>query len=140
MNSSPTEDGKPSEIRRVLDASALLALILKENGGARVDEALAEGAAICSVNLAEVITRLVDYGLTAVEIGATLEGLQYQVIDFEDSHAWAAGFLREPTRALGLSLGDRSCLALAQTLGVPALTADRAWAQLKVGVAIEICR
>jgi PIN domain nuclease of toxin-antitoxin system len=38
-------------------------------------------------------------------------------------------------------LGDRSCLALPLQLGVPALTADREWKQVKVkGLRIELIR
>ena len=44
------------------------------------------------------------------------------------------------TRAQGLSLGDRACLALALRLGLPALTTDRAWVELDVGVAVRAAR
>lgn len=43
-------------------------------------------------------------------------------------------------RALGLSLGDRCCLALAMVYDLPVLTADRAWAQLRLGLKIELLR
>ena len=45
-----------------------------------------------------------------------------------------------PTRATGLSLGDRACLALAQRLRVPAVTADREWANVNVGITIQLVR
>ena len=50
--------------------------------------------------------------------------------------------MRPATRAVGLSLGDRACLALAAELGVPALTADRGWAGVAeaAGVAVQVIR
>jgi PIN domain nuclease of toxin-antitoxin system len=37
-------------------------------------------------------------------------------------------------------LGDRACLALASARGATALTTDRAWAALGIGIAIELAR
>jgi PIN domain nuclease of toxin-antitoxin system len=37
-------------------------------------------------------------------------------------------------------LGDRSCLALARSLGAPLLTADRAWQRIDLGIEIELIR
>jgi ribonuclease VapC len=54
---------------------------------------------------------------------------------FDSSAALAAvfaGWLRPATRTLGLSLGDRGCLALAQAQrGAQVVTADRLWKELK---------
>ena len=44
------------------------------------------------------------------------------------------------TRALGLSLGDRACLALAVALNAPVYTADRTWKKLKLGTRIHVIR
>jgi ribonuclease VapC len=62
------------------------------------------------------------------------------VVDFDVPQAKVAGDLRRLTRIQGLSLGDRACLALAQALGLPAMTADRAWAGLEVGIEIRTIR
>jgi PIN domain nuclease of toxin-antitoxin system len=51
-----------------------------------------------------------------------------------------SGLLREATRAAGLSLGDRLCLAAARARQARVLTADRSWAGLDVGVEIEVIR
>jgi len=67
--------------------------------------------------------------------------LPADVIDFNSAIALAAGLLRQATRQLGLSLGDRACLAAAQTLGnLPVLTADRIWAELSVDFKITVLR
>lgn len=63
-----------------------------------------------------------------------------EIVAFDAELAYHAGHLRGLTKAVGLSLGDRACLALAQHLGLPALTDDRSWADLPLGVAIQVIR
>ena len=123
----------------VLDASALLCLLFEEPGAERVEAALGS-ACIGAVNLAEVVGKLVDRGVAPGEAVADLRGIDLEVIDFDRAQAEAAGTLRAATRAAGLSLGDRACLALAETLGATALTTDRPWAGLDCGVAVEVVR
>ncbi len=111
----------------VLDASALLALLKREQGGEVVAEALAQGAAIGAVNLSEVVARLAEAGMPEPDIRQVIEPLGLDVIAFDADLAYLAGMLRATTRQLGLSLGDRACLALGRRLGLPVLTTDRAW-------------
>ena len=124
----------------VVDASALLALLNQEPGSARVQGALASGVAIGTVNLAEVVAKLAEGGLPEPVIRSMLETLGLEVVPFDGALAYRAGMLRAATRQLGLSLGDRACLALAERLGVPALTTDRAWATLQLGIAVQVVR
>ncbi|TFU15780.1 type II toxin-antitoxin system VapC family toxin [Thermus tengchongensis] len=128
-------------MKAVLDASALLALLLDEPGAARVEAVLAEGAAISAVNLAEVFSNQAERGHApeAVRERLVREGLLGQVLEvfpFTEEDALEAARLRP----LGLSLGDRACLALARRLGLPALTADATWEGLDVGVKVEVVR
>ena len=123
----------------VLDASALLAFLNEEPGAERVEALLAQ-AVMSSVNLSEVITKLMEAGMSEVEINQVLTYLSCQVYPFEMDDAWSAAKLRPLTRAKGLSLGDRACLALAHKLGLAALTADRAWAELSWDIAVEVIR
>jgi len=125
--------------RVVLDASALLVLLHDEPGAAEVAEALEE-AAVSAVNLSEVVAKLLDAGMPRDEAEDVLGGLGLDVRPFDADSAWAAGSLRARTKAAGLSLGDRACLALAKALGVPALTADRAWAKVPGGVEVKLLR
>lgn len=118
----------------VLDASAPLALLQGEPGAERVAAALPR-AAISGVNLSEVVAKLTDEA-----IRASLAGLDLDVRPFDEDLAYDAGELRPATRARGLSLADRACLALARRLDAKALTADRAWLGLEVGVVIEAIR
>ena len=123
----------------VLDATALLALLHDEPGAEVVAEALPHSS-ISTVNLAEVIGKLVDSGLPEEDIRTALAGLGIEVIPFDDDLAYRTGLLRNVTSPYGLSLGDRACLALGLRLGQPVLTADRIWATLKVGVKIRVIR
>lgn len=117
----------------VVDASALLALLNRESGEERVADALADDAAMSAVNLSEVVAKLIDAGRREAEIRAAIEPLGILIIEFDADAAFAAGLLRRTTRQTGLSLGDRACLAVAQQLDAPALTADRTWADLDLG-------
>jgi ribonuclease VapC len=123
----------------VLDASALLAVLRAEPGAERVEPRL-EGAGIGAVNLSEVVAKLDEDGVPEAEIRRAVGRLELDVHAFDAAQAYAAGVLRRTTRALGLSFGDRACLALAQRLGALALTADRSWSRLQIGVAVEVIR
>lgn len=122
----------------VLDASALLCLFFQEPGAERVEARLA-GARIGAANLAEVIGKLVDRGVDGAAVAAEIAELDLEVVPLDRAQAEAAGALRATTRALGLSLGDRCCLALAAALGATAVTTDRAWADL-AAVEVELVR
>jgi ribonuclease VapC len=123
----------------VIDASVLVAILLNEPG-AEVGTALSSGALISAVNLAEVVTRMVDKGAAPAIIDAALDGLSITVAAFDKDDALGAGVLRERTRRLGLSLGDRACLALAQRNNATAYTADHRWAALEIGIPIQLIR
>lgn len=122
-----------------LDASALLALLFAEPGAEAVADTIAVGAATSAVNLSEVATILVRHRKDPHEILGPLRG-QLSVEPFTDDDALAAAALYRSTAKKGLSLGDRSCLALAQRLGGPAVTAEHIWADLEVGIEIQLIR
>jgi PIN domain nuclease of toxin-antitoxin system len=61
-------------------------------------------------------------------------------VPFDEDLAYRAGLLRSVTRSAGLSLGDRACLALAEQLGQPALTADRAWGTVQISIQVDVIR
>jgi ribonuclease VapC len=132
-------------VTAVLDASALLALLKGESGAERVAEALERGAYLSAVNLAEVLSKLADWGEDPAEAQARMAqvgllGAAVEVLPFTGEDALEVARLRALTRAYGLSFGDRACLALAWRLGLPALTAERAWAELDLGIPVEVLR
>jgi PIN domain nuclease of toxin-antitoxin system len=125
----------------VLDASALLALLNRERGQERVYDALAGHPVISTVNLSEVIAKLADRGMPEPVIREVLEPLALEVVEFDAADAYEAGLMRPVTRELGLSLGDRACLAVGRLLGVPVLTADAIWSRLSLdGLEVELLR
>ena len=124
----------------VFDASAMLALLLEERGADVVRAWIPDGIA-SAVNVAEVGTKLADRGgMMANDIRGLIGTLGLQVIPCDEDAAYAAALLRPRTRHHGLSLGDRACLALGVSRGLPVLTADRSWATLDVGADVRLIR
>lgn len=123
----------------VLDASALLAYLQREPGAESV-KAVLGGAVMSTVNWTEVVQKAAGSQGEAGELRIALESLGLILEPFSASQAGIAGSLREPTMKLGLSLGDRACLALAIEKGETLLTADRVWQRLSLGIGIEVIR
>ena len=118
--------------RAVLDASAVLAVVLEEPGADVVVEALRSGAAMSTVNVAEVAARLHQDGWSESEVALVFETLGIEVLPFGPEAALLSGRLRTVTRRLGLGLGDRACLATGRVEGCPVLTSDRSWRELGI--------
>jgi ribonuclease VapC len=126
--------------RIVLDASVLLAVLNREPGADKLTPQLLNVATSSTVNLAEVQSKLVNRGLSPQEAWeATLSPIR-EPTAFTAEHAMTAGNLIVETRALGLSLGDRACLALGLALSAPVYTADKSWKRLKLGLRIHVIR
>ncbi|MFN7055753.1 type II toxin-antitoxin system VapC family toxin [Hyphomonas sp.] len=121
----------------LVDASVLLAILQQERGW-EMASSLASGALISSVNLSEVAARLHERGFSVDESQYLIDQTGVRVLDFSTDHALAAAAMRPLTRAHGLSLADRACLATAQVEGLKVLTADRAWLGLAGIVRVEI--
>jgi len=129
----------------VLDASAFLAYLRDEPGANDVADAIADGAAISTANLAEVLSRAADRGADPQRLARQLteRGLLDGAISVEPlvaADTAEIARLRPLTREHGLSLGDRACLALAKRLDLPAVTADTAWSRLDLRVAVRRIR
>lgn len=116
--------------KRVLDSSAILAVIFEEPGSELVALML-KNSVVSSVNFAEVATKLSEKKILNENSIEDLKNLGFDVIDFDVEQAAKVGELRPLTRHLGLSLGDRCCLALAMLRGTTAVTADKDWKKLK---------
>jgi ribonuclease VapC len=118
------------KIRWLLDASAVLAWLQEERGSEVVDEVIDESA-IASINAAEVIHKLMGKGASPEQAGEILGRLAIPIIDFTSEHLPNAARL---SKAKGLSLGDRACLAIADRMGITAVTADQLWSSSGVSV------
>ncbi len=123
----------------VLDASALIALLWEEPGADAVEPLLGR-AVISAVNWAEVLQVYRARGVSTDGKLEGIEGLGVAVEEFTADHAELAAEMHAPTRAFGLSLADRSCLAVARHLGAPAYTADRVWLDVDVGAKVVLIR
>ncbi len=125
--------------RIVLDASALLCLLNDEPGADRVLDVLTRSV-VGTANLAEVVSKLRERGLSLDEVREALGGLHLDVRPLSPAQALIIGDLRPATKPLGLSLGDRACLALAIDLQAEMFTTDGPLASAEVGVTITDVR
>lgn len=129
----------------VLDASAMLAYLFDEDGAGLVETALNDSACIGAINWAEVLSKVEDKGHSseALIITLTNQGLlgnTLEVLSTTEKDALLIAQLRSQTKLLGLSLGDRACLALGMRLEIPVLTADTAWNDLTPNISICMIR
>lgn len=125
----------------VLDASAVLAFLFEEAGAEKVSPVLETGSGlISSVNYAELVSKLIDQGMPPAIIRETLFGLELQLVDHDEAQAFVTGELRTVSKAFGLSLGDRACLALGIIKQLPVLTADHVWLKVPVQTEVRVIR
>lgn len=123
----------------ILDASALLALLLDEPGADVVAQHL-DGARISAVNLAEAGAKMVERGAGLDLVEREVHAAAITVVPFDEEQALEAARLRSATKAFGLSLGDRACLALAKRIRGIALTSDAAWAEPDLDIEVRLIR
>lgn len=126
--------------RAVFDASAILALIQSEPGADKLTQQIRDSAVASSVNMAEVQGKLV---LNGWDPNIAWEDALSCVADVEPQSAGQAkqaGTLVRSTKQYGLSVGDRSCLALAIELNAEVYTTEKLWKNLKLGIPIHVIR
>lgn len=121
----------------VFDASAVLALLFAEPGAEKARPHLLDGV-LGAANLAEVLAKLSDRGVPLQAAIQAVAVLGLATIPVTEAHAHRSAEIRAATRQAGLSLGDRSCLALASELGAPALTADRGWTAVAAATGVTV--
>jgi ribonuclease VapC len=123
----------------VMDSSAVLASIRGEPGADVVNAAL-PGSFISAINLAEVVSKLIQGGVPDSEATAIVRRLGVRLMDVDEEQALAASLIHAATRSAGVSIGAAFCLALGKLRGCPVLTADRAWKTLDLGVEVILIR
>jgi ribonuclease VapC len=121
----------------VLDSSAYLALVHLEAGHEVVAQRLIDTLCVMStVNIAEVLSKQLEIGIPTPEALALLQLTGIGIESFEQEDAELTASLRQLTRAFGLSLSDRACLALSLRLQCPVLTADHLWSKFEFGIEV----
>ena len=94
-----------------------------------------------SVNWAEVLQKITARGILAPgDVSGDLGTIGLGGIPFTANDAERSARIWSLSRHVGLSLGDRACISLAQRLGLPAITADRVWATLDLEVEVRVIR
>jgi PIN domain nuclease of toxin-antitoxin system len=116
----------------VFDASAALALLQGETGADKLSDLQAD-ALIGSVNVAEVLAKLVSRGMPLQDAQDAFEALHLEVVSFEPASALASA----KYVSKGVSLGDRCFLAAAHQFGY-GLTSDHDLTALLGSVAPQL--
>ena len=125
----------------VLDTSAVMAWLQQEPDWEAVGRAFAtENCRMSAVNLAELVAKSADRMCDHAELAAMIAELPIEIVPVDKAQAFATGLLRAAIRNLGLSLGDRACLALAKSINAVALTADEPWLELGIDARIKCIR
>jgi PIN domain nuclease of toxin-antitoxin system len=123
----------------ILDASAMLAVLRGEPGGDVVIDSL-HGGKLSAVNCSEVLQKAELIGAPHERTLATIASFDVEIVDFTVEHAAICASLITQTKAFGLSLADRACLALGIAMNGTVLTADRKWAQLEIAATVRLIR
>jgi ribonuclease VapC len=119
----------------VLDASALIAFLRNEPGAVKVADVL-DRSCISAVNLAETCSKMIEYGKELEAVAFQVERLRIPVVPFDSEQARIAASLWKQSRVVGMSLGDRACLALALKTSLPAFTTEENWLKCSLGVEV----
>lgn len=134
---APNEGGPARD--HVFDATALLCVLFAEEGADQVQHLLPRSL-VSTVNYHEVLAKLAELGVALAEARAMVDELGVGIVAVDRKQAEVRGALRNDAGGKELSLGERSCLALAKTLGVVAVTTDRDWSRFDHGVTIKLIR
>ncbi|MDA9163679.1 type II toxin-antitoxin system VapC family toxin [Rickettsiaceae bacterium] len=129
-----------SSSKSILDASAVIALLSEEEGADEVYSVITHSV-MSSVNVSEVAKFLIEHRkfskTTAIE---AIQTLISEIIPFDENHAYVSADLITKTKSIGLSLGDRACIALGIETNYPIYTADKVWSKIDFGCQINLIR
>lgn len=122
----------------VLDSSILVAVMKAEPESEHLLEFF-DGSLICAINHSEVLQKFAQLGGSIATASSLIAGFNVHIVPFDTELSAETAALWSLTSSHGLSLADRSCLALARATNGVAVTADRAWAKIDIpGVAIHM--
>ena len=125
----------------LLDSSALLALFHNEKGAEKVWSIIGEGGvAISAINYSEVVGKFSELGKDPQAVKDACDNMNIAIIPVDREIAHIAGLLRQSTKMLGLSIGDRICLSTAQVHSLKVITCDREWLHVRTAAEIDCIR
>ena len=101
---------------------------------------LLDGAFISAVNWSEVLQKALAGGVDVSGLEEDVRALGVEIRPFDAVDARGAAEVWSRARRAGLALGDRACLALARRLERVAVTTDRTWQGLRIGVRVLVVR
>ena len=130
---------KTEQPQYVLDSSAVIALVRREQGWEKVQSAL-EHSVISAISLTESMTKLIRQGGEPRLVERLLRALDLEVIPWDEQLAWASRHLCPLAWTNGISFADRACLTLARHLDLAAMTADSEWKKPRQGVQVHLFR
>jgi ribonuclease VapC len=130
---------KTEQPQYVLDSSAVIALVRREQGWEKVNAALAHSV-ISAITLTESMTKLIRQGGESLLVERLLRALGLDVIPWDEELAWAGRDLCPLAWTNGISFADRACLTLARQLDLAAMTADSEWKKPSHGVYVYLFR
>ncbi len=122
--------------KALLDTSCFVRIIQREKGYESILP-LVQDAAISIVNLAELVTVMISRGIHSDPRPTILKTIQ-TIVPFTEEIAFLTGELVRKTEKLGLSLGDRACIATSMIHNIPVYTCDRPWAKLDLDCEIRL--
>ena len=108
--------------------------------GADVVAGVLRGSACSAVNWSEFSQKAAQRGIDVRRARTYAVSAGVTIVPFDREDAEEAALLWEQARRVGLSLGDRACLALAMRLRAPVYTADRSWAGLGLTADVRTIR
>lgn len=123
--------------RFLFDSSVVIAILRRETGYQNGEKYISHGA-ISAVNWAEVAGFMGRNNAPVDIIQQTLAKYPLKVLPYEEDLVVPTGYLTAGRKRLGLSLGDRACLATAIKYKLPVLTADRVWKELEKELRLDI--
>jgi PIN domain nuclease of toxin-antitoxin system len=129
-----------SPLAFVLDSSVILAIVRGEPGADRALALARERSCTSSVNVAEVVTKCVEWQFPEAVAMDVIASCGIDVVALGQDHAVLAGQLRRKASKGVLSLGDRACIATAIRMNATAVTADKVWSTLDLDCKVELIR
>ncbi len=123
----------------ILDASALLAVFFREDGGEIVEPVL-YGSTMSAVNYSEVLKKAVEKRGSANQARFFIDQQAINIVPFDALHGLNAASILPQVSAFGLSFADRACVSLGMMLKFKVYTAEKRMSEIDLGIKVKLIR